>query len=86
MKWYQMRYNIPFGPKVTDTAFARTSTPARIDALPSLENLISLWAPRANTGFADLAARRAADEEDSCKITYGYITPVDHKDIEILEK
>ncbi len=32
----------PLGPRVTETAFASTSTPLRMDALPSLENLISL--------------------------------------------
>lgn len=34
----------PFGPSVTLTAFARISTPLRILALPSFENLISLCA------------------------------------------
>jgi hypothetical protein len=34
--------NRPFGPSVTLTAFASTSTPLRMLARPSLENLISL--------------------------------------------
>lgn len=54
-----MKY-IPFGPRVTLTALARTSTPLRMLALPSFENLISLCAPRASTGFA--ARRRDLEE------------------------
>ena len=54
---------IPFGPKVTLTAFARTSTPFRMLARPSFENLISLCAPRTNEGLAFAAARRRALEE-----------------------
>jgi hypothetical protein len=53
----------PLGPSVTLTAFARMSTPARIDVRPSFENLISLWAPRARTSFAERAARRTAEDE-----------------------
>lgn len=34
---------LPLGPKVTATALAKMFTPANIDTLPSLENLISLW-------------------------------------------
>ena len=48
----------PLGPRVTLTALARTSTPFRIPALPSLENLISLCAPRVSKGWAVLAAGR----------------------------
>jgi hypothetical protein len=47
------------------TALARTSTPLRMLALPSLENLISLWAPRASTGFAALTAARRRDLDDA---------------------
>jgi hypothetical protein len=53
----------PLGPRVTLTALARTSTPFKILARPSLENLISLWAPRVNEGLAFAAARRRAFEE-----------------------
>jgi len=54
----------PFGPSVTLTAFARTSTPLRMLALPSFENLISLCAPRESAGFAALAAARRRDLEE----------------------
>ena len=54
----------PLGPRVTLTAFARMSTPFKMLARPSLENLISLWAPRASTGFAEAARRAAATERD----------------------
>ena len=53
------------GPRVTETALARTSTPLRMEALPSLENLISLCAPRFKTGFAAFAALRRTAEEDA---------------------
>src|SRR5712671_6003580 len=54
----------PFGPSVTLTAFASTSTPLRMPARASLENLISLCAPRARTERAAFAeARRSAREE-----------------------
>ncbi len=33
----------PLGPRVTETVFASTSTPSRMDALPLLENLMSLY-------------------------------------------
>lgn len=52
----------PFGPRVTLTAFASTSTPLRMLALPSFENLISLWAPRASEGTA--LRRDLAEEVD----------------------
>ena len=55
----------PLGPSVTETAFARTSTPVRMAARPSLENLMSLCAPRFRTGFAALAAERRTAEEDA---------------------
>ena len=49
---------------MTLTAFARMSTPFKMLARPSLENLISLCAPRLSTGFAALAAvRRTAEVE-----------------------
>jgi len=56
----------PLGPRVTLTALARTSTPFSMLARPSLENLISLWAPRARIGRAAFAAalRAARDDED----------------------
>lgn len=62
--WYERKYS-PLGPRVTLTAFARTSTPVRMLARPSLENLISLWAPRLSTGFAAFAAERRTAEEDA---------------------
>ena len=55
----------PLGPRVTLTALARTSTPFKMLARPSLENLISLWAPRLSTGFAAFAAVRRTAEEDA---------------------
>lgn len=59
-----MLANVPLGPKVTLTASARTSTPFRMLARPSFENLMSLCAPRASTGcFALTAARRRARDE-----------------------
>lgn len=59
-------YDLPLGPRVTLTALARTSTPFNILARPSLENLISLWAPRARIGRAAFVAalRAARDDED----------------------
>ena len=60
-------HDLPLGPRVTLTALARTSTPFRMLARPSLENLISLCAPRAKivgrTAFA-AALRAARDDED----------------------
>lgn len=55
----------PLGPRVTLTALARMSTPFKMLARPSLENLISLWAPRLSTGFAAFAAERRTAEEDA---------------------
>jgi hypothetical protein len=53
---------------VTLTALARISTPLRILALPSFENLISLCAPRVNKGvetlLTALAAARRRDLDD----------------------
>lgn len=64
----------PLGPSVTLTALARTSTPLSILARPSLENLISLCAPRASTGRAAFAAalRAARDDEDemACMVVF----------------
>ena len=54
---------------MTLTALARTSTPLRILALPSFENLISLCAPRVNEGVYTLlvafAAARRRDLDDA---------------------
>lgn len=59
-----MAGHIPLGPNVTLTASARTSTPLRMLARPSFENLMSLCAPLASVGcFALAAARRRAREE-----------------------
>ena len=59
---------LPLGPRVTLTALARISTPLRILALPSFENLISLCAPRINEGvetlLTALAAARRRDLDD----------------------
>ena len=53
---------------MTLTALARISTPLRILALPSFENLISLCAPRINEGvdtlLTALAAARRRDLDD----------------------
>ena len=59
-------YKTPFGPNVTLTAFASTSTPANILARPSLENLTSLCAYRRATRVAEElpTTRRAALLED----------------------
>lgn len=54
------KVHIPLGPNVTLTAFASVSTPVKIAALPSFENLISLCAPLVNLGDDRAAARRAA--------------------------
>lgn len=58
--------SIPFGPSVTLTAFASTSTPANMLARPSLENLTSLCAYRRETRVADErpTTRRATLVED----------------------
>lgn len=55
---------LPFGPSVTETASASTSTPASMATRPSLENLISLCAPRARTALATFGPdlRTAEDE------------------------
>ena len=55
---------IPLGPRVTLTALARTSTPLRMLALPSFENLISLCAPLVREGCLALAAARRRDREE----------------------
>ena len=60
----KMFLNSPLGPSVTLTAFARTSTPLRMLALPSFENLISLCAPRVSAGLAALAAARRRDLDE----------------------
>jgi hypothetical protein len=61
-----MHGHVPFGPSVTLTASARMSTPLRMAARPSFENLISLCAPRVSAGVeraAFAAARRSARED-----------------------
>ena len=65
-KWGRGGCDLPLGPRVTLTALARTSTPFSMLARPSLENLISLWAPRAKIGRAAFTAalRAARDDED----------------------
>lgn len=40
----------PLGPRVTETALARTSTPARRDCLPSLPKRRSCWSLNTHTG------------------------------------
>ena len=50
---------------MTLTALARMSTPFKMLARPSLENLISLWAPRLSTGFAAFAAEWRTAEDDA---------------------
>jgi hypothetical protein len=60
-----VKWNEPFGPRVTLTAFARMSTPRSIACRPSWENLISLCAPRAVScleGCCAARARRIADD------------------------
>ena len=83
-RYYQTRNAktlLPLGPRVTLTALARISTPLRILALPSFENLISLCAPRTNEGvdtlLTALAAARRRDLDDvvdrRCIVTFFFL-------------
>jgi len=52
---------LPIRPRLMLTALARTSTPLSMLALPSLENMTSLWAPRAAVQILQLPGQRGRE-------------------------